>query len=90
MRGPSHPLAGRVEIGYAIATEYQGLGYASELIRPFTEWAKAALKLNKLYGIVKASNLASWKCLEKAGFTLLKEETREMFGGVHHVRTYVF
>ena len=80
---------GKVEIGYAVATEYQGRGYASELIGPFAEWAKTALRIDKLYGIVKASNAASWKCLEKAGFILVREETRELFGGVYSTRVYI-
>jgi RimJ/RimL family protein N-acetyltransferase len=29
-----------IEIGYAIATDYQNKGYAPELIIPFTNWSK--------------------------------------------------
>jgi ribosomal-protein-alanine N-acetyltransferase len=47
-----------IEIGYAIATEYQNKGYASELIIPFTNWSKKHLKVDEIYGIVKKENMA--------------------------------
>ena len=48
-----------IEIGYAIATDYQNKGYASELIIPFTNWSKKYLKIDEIYGIVKKENIAS-------------------------------
>lgn len=81
---------GKIEIGYAIATEYQGNGYASEIIKPFALWAKETLNIDTIYGIVKSKNIASWTCLEKAGFTFQKEEILDMFGGTYQISTYVF
>lgn len=81
---------GKVEIGYAIATEYQGNGYATELVKPFTRWAKETLKLESIYGIVKSKNIASRKCLEKAGFIFHKEEMHKLFDGTFQVRIYVY
>lgn len=81
---------GKVEIGYAIATAHQRKGYATELIRPFAQWAKNNLGINAIYGIVKSSNTASWKCLEQAGFILQKEETCYFLGKTCSVRTYLF
>lgn len=80
---------GNIEIEYAIATAHQGKGYASELIKPLAQWALDNLSVRRVYGIVKASNIPSWRCLEKAGFTLLKEETRDFLGARRAVRTYV-
>lgn len=79
-----------VELGYAIATDYQGNGYASEVIKPFTEWAKQTLNLDKVYGIAKTSNTASWRILEKSGFELKDEKVRDCFGGTYLTRTYTF
>jgi ribosomal-protein-alanine N-acetyltransferase len=62
-----------IEIGYAIATDYQNNGYASEIIIPFMNWIKINLKINKLYGIAKKENINSWKVLEKNGFNLENE-----------------
>jgi RimJ/RimL family protein N-acetyltransferase len=42
-----------IEIGYAIATDYQNKGYASELITLLINWSKKHLKVDEIYGIVK-------------------------------------
>jgi ribosomal-protein-alanine N-acetyltransferase len=81
---------GNIEIEYAIATAHQGNGYASELARPLAQWALDTLSVDTVYGIVKASNAASCRCLEKAGFSLRKEETGDFLGGRCAVRTYVY
>jgi RimJ/RimL family protein N-acetyltransferase len=54
-----------IEIGYAIATDFQNKGYASEIIIPFSNWEKNKLKINKIYGVVKKQNISSWKVLGK-------------------------
>jgi RimJ/RimL family protein N-acetyltransferase len=79
-----------IEIGYAIATDYQNKGYASELITPFTNWSKKYLNLDKIYGIVKKENIASWKILEKNDFLLLEEGIyNNYFKGKHLAKIYV-
>ena len=79
-----------IEIGYAIATEYQNKGYASEVIIPFTNWSKKHLKVDEIYGIVKKENIASWKILEKNGFLLLEEGIyKNYFNGKYLTRIYV-
>jgi len=79
-----------MEIGYAIGTDYQNKGYASELIVPFTSWAKEKFKLEKIYGIVKLNNIPSWKILERNGFSLLEEgKFKKYFNGEHITRIYV-
>jgi ribosomal-protein-alanine N-acetyltransferase len=79
-----------IEIGYAIATDYQNKGYASELIVPFTSWAKENFKLENIYGIVKLDNIPSWKILERNGFSLLEEKKyKKYFNGEYITRIYV-
>ena len=46
-----------IELGYAIATDFQNNGYASEIIKSFSDWAKNKLNINKMYGIVKKQNI---------------------------------
>ena len=78
-----------IEIGYAIATEYQKNGYISEIIIPFVNWIKNNLRLEKIYGIVKKGNIASWKILEKNGFELIEEVVnKNYFEGKYEVRIY--
>ena len=79
-----------IEIGYAIATDYQNKGYASELINPFTNWVKEKLKIDKIYGVVKKDNIPSWKILEKNGFIFLEEcINTKYFNGNYVTRIYV-
>ena len=78
-----------IEIGYAIAADYQNNGYMSEIIIPFINWIKNNLKMEKIYGIAKSENIASWKMLEKYGFELEEEITnKNYFGGEYKVKIY--
>lgn len=78
-----------IEIGYAIATEYLNNGYASEIITPFTIWAKEYLGVNKIYAIAKKENIPSWKALEKNGFIFLQEGVfNNYFEGKYITRVY--
>ena len=78
-----------IEIGYSIAAKHQKKGYASEIINPFTSWAKMALKIEAFYGIAKKENTASWKALEKNGFILESEEINQnYFGGEYLTKVY--
>lgn len=78
------------EIGYAIATAYQGNGLATELVKAFSPWAKDVFNLDMIYGVTKEENAASWKVLEKCGYQLQKEEIRKSFGGQYSVKIYTF
>ena len=79
-----------IELGYAIATDFQNNGYASEIIKHFSDWAKNKLNINKIYCIVKKQNIASWKVLEKNGFEILEEGMyKNYFGGKYVTRIYV-
>jgi RimJ/RimL family protein N-acetyltransferase len=79
-----------IEIGYAIGTDYQRRGYASEIIGPFVDWSKKHLKLDNIYGIAKAVNVASWKILEKNGFTFLEEGIyKNYFNGKYPIKMYM-
>ena len=78
-----------IEIGYAITTEYQNNGYVSEIIIPFINWIKNNLRIEKIYGIAKIENIASWKILENNGFILEEEVTnKNYFGGKYGVKIY--
>jgi len=78
-----------IEIGYAIAADYQNNGYMSEIIIPFINWTKNNLSIEKIYGIAKSENTASWKILEKNGFELEEEGiNKDYFEGKYLVRIY--
>ncbi|WP_297501985.1 GNAT family N-acetyltransferase, partial [Thermococcus sp.] len=61
---------GNAELGYFIAREYWGRGYATEAVRLALVYAFEWLKLRKLYARVYEPNVASIRVLEKNGFEL--------------------
>ena len=56
------------EIGYGIASEARGNGYATEAVRQVTHRALSQSPLRKLIAYVHEDNLASRRVLEKVGY----------------------
>lgn len=57
------------EIGYHIAKNFTGKGYATEAVKAFLPAIAKKLNIEEVYGICLAENLASVRVLEKCGFT---------------------
>ena len=77
------------EIGYHIAKQYTGRGYATEAVRAFLPAAADAAGTDRIYGICLSENAASKRVLEKCGFIPVSEgtgayqgEEREIFRSV--------
>ena len=60
---------GAWEIGYHIAKQFTGQGYATEAVKAFLPAMAQKLNIKEVYGICLAENLASVRVLEKCGFT---------------------
>lgn len=60
--------SGSTEIGYGIAEDYQGCGYASEAVTAAVAWALQQNKINCVTAEVDKDNIASIRVLEKSGF----------------------
>lgn len=60
--------SGSVEIGYGIADEYQGCGYASEAVAAAAAWALEHDIVSCVTAEVDSENIASRRVLEKSGF----------------------
>ena len=56
------------EVGYWLGREYWGHGIATEALRGFSDWAFAHYDLCRLFAYVFATNPASRRVLEKAGY----------------------
>ena len=56
------------EIGYHIAKEFTGKGYATEAVKAFLPAMAQKLNIKEVYGICLAENLASVHVLKKCGF----------------------
>ena len=58
------------EIGYHIAKNHTGNGYATEAVKAFLPVIMKRLNISKILGIVDVENIASCTVLEKCGFVL--------------------
>ena len=57
----------RANIGYVIARDYWGLGYATEITNAVIEWALMQESIYRVWATCDTENIASAKVLEKAG-----------------------
>ena len=60
---------GAWEIGYHIAKDFTGKGYATEAVKAFLPAMAQNHSLKEVYGICLAENTSSVRVLEKCGFT---------------------
>lgn len=56
-----------IEVGYAIAKEFWGKGYASESAEAFLEYGFKELNLEKIVAVARSENTASRRVMEKLG-----------------------
>ena len=62
-----------IEIGYWIAEEYWGRGFATEAARALKNLGKNQLQLGKLIALIQKGNSASQRVAEKIGMQVEKE-----------------
>lgn len=83
---------GTAEVGYWIAPEYWGKGYATEALHLVCEIAFVRYNLRRLYARVRANNVGSQRVLEKNGFKregrMRKHEYDPVDGKYHDVYIY--
>jgi RimJ/RimL family protein N-acetyltransferase len=78
-RGP--PVDGAVEIGYSVLPEFQGQGYATEIVRGLVGWALSQAGVSRVTAETEWANPASAQVLRKAGFQPFGEAAAS--GGAH-------
>jgi len=61
-------LNGELELGYAIGTPWQGMGYATEVCLGILEYIREELGFEEVCSLVEQDNVASVHLLEKLGF----------------------
>ncbi len=59
--------SGETEVGYAVAKEFWGKGYASESAEAFLEYGFNKLNLEKIVAVARPENIASRRVMEKIG-----------------------
>lgn len=78
------------EVGYHIAERYTSNGYATEAVIAFIAKIMKLLKINSIWGICRADNIASRKVLEKCSFVLERLAVENYKGEQHEVCRYLF
>jgi RimJ/RimL family protein N-acetyltransferase len=82
--GGLHPLGGtgpEIELGYTLARDAWGKGYATELGRALVLHARTVLGVPQVVAQVEPANLASRHVLEKLG--MREREVRTAYGRPH-------
>ncbi|KAB1187835.1 MULTISPECIES: GNAT family N-acetyltransferase [Haloferax] len=65
---PPNVVNGAVEVGYIVAPDHWGNGYATDALRTICGYAFGERRLNKVYANAYETNPGSVRVLEKAGF----------------------
>jgi RimJ/RimL family protein N-acetyltransferase len=66
-------LDGMLEMGWVLASDAHGRGYASEAVQAIGQWGQAHFPERRLVCIIAPDNPRSIRVAEKAGFTLWRE-----------------
>ena len=69
---------GELEVGYAVAKEFWGKGYATEAAVKFLDYAFEKLKPEKVVAVARPENIASRRVMEKIG---MRYDYTSMFYG---------
>ena len=65
---------GKVGITYFIGADFRKNGYASEAIKAYVRYYFEHYDENEIIATIREDNLASWKAIEKAGFSLTERK----------------
>lgn len=84
------PLAGEVEVSYAIAESARGRGYAAEALTEACLWVAGAFGLHRLIAATASANLPSRRTLDRAGFIHSCDEVTRFQGIEQNVSRYVW
>lgn len=84
------PLAGDVEVSYAIAEDARGRGYVTEALVAGCLWAADAFALRRVVAVTASANLPSRRTLDRAGFVHSSDEVMRFQGSEENVSRYVW
>ena len=71
-RDVAPPIKGKPELGFALAPQFHGRGYATEAVLAALAWADAHLPYSTTVSLVNPENLASLRVVEKCGYEHLE------------------
>ncbi len=78
------------EVGYHIAADNTGKGYATEALRAFVPVIMKKLGIESIWGICRGDNIASQKVLEKCSFVLVHKSLEDYKGQNQEIYKYFY
>ena len=84
------PLAGEVEVSYALAEAARGHGHATEALGEACRWAADAFTLSSIIAITASANRASRRVLDRVGFSHRGDEAMLFQGSEQPVSRYAW
>lgn len=69
IRGSVGPIDGKPEIGWRVAHDHWGMGYAREAAQASLDWGFATLPDPAIWAITTPRNTRSWGLMERLGMT---------------------
>lgn len=85
------PIAGETEIGWRLAEQTWGQGYAREAAAASLAWAWAHLPLTRIVAMTVAANTRSWGLMERLGMTRRADLDFDhpLFAAGHRLRPHI-
>lgn len=78
------------EVGYHIAANFTGQGYATEALRAFVPVIMKKLGIDIMWGFCRGDNIASRRVLEKCSFLLEQKHFDDYQGQTQEIYKYLY
>lgn len=83
------PIAGEIEIGWRIAADHWGQGYAREAARASLDWVWANLDVDSVAAITTPGNARSWGLMERLGMIRAVEDDFDHPAAAENLRHHI-
>lgn len=83
------PIEGEIEIGWRLAHEYWGQGYARDAAQASLDWGFAHLDVPSIVAITTPENVRSWGLMERLGMVRMPEGDFEHPRAIERLRSHI-
>lgn len=83
------PIEGEIEIGWRLAHEFWGQGYAREAAQASLDWGWANLDTPHIAAITNTGNVRSWGLMERLGMARAPEDDFDHARAIERLRPHI-
>lgn len=83
------PIEGEIEIGWRLAHEYWGQGYAREAAQASLDWGWANLDVASIAAITSVDNARSWGLMERLGMARAPQDDFDHPKAIERLRPHI-